>query len=165
MLDEYEINSSTLAIIPINDNSSKVYEEETEYVVNKNVHKIIDFNCKFYGSSYAGRCEGTKYLLGIKSKYPIIIEESRNLIFFPTSSTRKLDNAWISLNKIKNYHAKEGGTVIHFENESKVEIPISYYSIENQVCRATMLKAKLYELKSEKKKQKNAIFLFFSPYL
>ena len=103
MLDEYEINSSTLAIIPINDNSSKVYEEETEYVVNKNVHKIIDFNCKFYGSSYAGRCEGTKYLLGIKSKYPIIIEESRNLIFFPTSSTRKLDNAWISLNKIKNY--------------------------------------------------------------
>lgn len=151
MLDEYEINSSTLAIIPIDDNSSKVYEEETEYVVNKNVHKIIDYNCKFYGSSYSGRCEGTKYLIGIKSKYPIIIEESRNLIFFPTSSSRKTDNAWISLNKIKEYSQRESGTLIHFLNERKLEVPISYYSIENQVCRATMLKAKLYELKNEKK--------------
>lgn len=151
MIDEYEINSSTLAIIPIDDSSSRVYEEETEYVVSKNVHKIIDYNCKFYGSSYNGRCEGTKYLLGIKSKYPIIIEESRNMIFFPTSSSRKVDNAWISLNKIKDYSQHKSGTIIHFSNEKEIEVPISYYSIENQVCRATMLKAKLYELKNEKK--------------
>lgn len=151
MIDEYEINSSTLAIIPIDEKSSRVYEEETEYVVNKNVHKIIDFNCKFYGSSYRGRCEGTKYLTGIKSKFPIIIEESRNMIFFPTSSSRNFDNAWICLSKIKEYHQNYYGTTIHFCNEKKIDIPISYYSIENQYFRATMLKAKLYELKNEKK--------------
>jgi len=151
VIDEYEINSATLAIIPIDEKSSRVYEEETEYVVNKNVHKIIDFNCKYYGSSYRGRCEGTKYLTGIKSKFPIIVEESRNLIFFPTGSPKKLDSAWISLNKIKSYHQHFYGTTIQFHNEKKIDVPISYYSIENQFCRATMLKAKLYELKNEKK--------------
>ncbi len=151
MLDEYEINSSTLAIIPIDENTSHVYEEETEYVVNKNSNKLIDYNCKFYGSSYRGRCEGTKYLTGIKSKFPIIIEESRNIIFFPTSSYRSDDNSWIALNKIKKYKSDFYGTKILSENEKEIAVPFSYYSIDNQFTRATMLKAKLYELKSIKK--------------
>ena len=151
MLDEYEINSSTLAIIPIDDNTSHVYEEEAEYVITKNSNKLIDYNCKFYGSSYRGRCEGTKYLTGIKSKFPIIIEESRNIIFFPTSSYRSDDNSWIALNKIKKYKSDFYGTKILFENEQEIEVPISYYSIDNQFSRATMLKAKLYEIKSSKK--------------
>ncbi len=151
MLEEYEINSSTLAIIPIDDSSSRVYEEETEYIVNKSVHKIMDYNCKFYGSSYQGRCEGTKYLTGIKSKFPIIVEESRNLIFFPTNSIRNLDNAWISLNKIKDYKPSFAGATIEFINQQQVEVPISFYSLENQYCRAVLLKAKLYDLKSIKK--------------
>ena len=41
MIDEYEINSATLAIIPIDEKSSRVYEEETEYVVNKNVNTMV----------------------------------------------------------------------------------------------------------------------------
>ena len=73
---EYEINSSTLAIVPIDDERSRVYEEEVEYIINKSSNAIIKENCEFYGSSYQGRCIGTKALTGIKSKYPIIIEES-----------------------------------------------------------------------------------------
>ena len=82
MNKEYEINSATQAIVPINDNQSMIYEEESEYVVDIPANKIINYNCNFYGSSYIGRCEGTKSLIGIKSKIPIIIEESRNIIFF-----------------------------------------------------------------------------------
>lgn len=151
MLEDYEINASTLAIIPIDEKTSHVYEEEGEYIVSKNSNKLIDYNCKFYGSSYQGRCEGTKYLTGIKSKFPIIIEESRNIIFFPTSSSRNSDNSWIALNKIKKYKSDYYGTKIMFENEQEIDVPISFYSIDNQFTRATMLKAKLYELKSSKK--------------
>ena len=32
---EYEINSSTMAIIPIDENTSKVYEDEDEYIIKK----------------------------------------------------------------------------------------------------------------------------------
>ena len=151
MLEEYEINASTLAIIPIDDKTSRVYEEEGEYIINKNSNKLIDYNCKFYGSSNRCRCEGTKYLTGIKSKFPIIIEESRNIIFFPTSSSRNSDNSWIALNKIKKYKSDFYGTKILFENEQEIDVPISFYSIDNQFSRATMLKAKLYEMKNAKK--------------
>lgn len=150
MLKEYEINSGTMAIIPIDDNKSKIYEDDVEYIINKNSNKIIEDNCKFYGSSYKGRCDGTKYLTGIKSKYPIIIEETRNIIFFPTSSIRNNDNVWISLNKIKSYNKNEYGTNIVFNNNKKIDLNISIYSLENQYCRANLLKVKLYDKKNNK---------------
>ena len=150
-MDNYEIGSQTLAIIPIDENISKVYEEETEYIVNKSTNSIIKENCEFYGSSYEGRCIGTKSLTGIKTKYPIIIEESRNIIFFPTSSTRTKQSTWIALNKIKNIHQKIYKSQIEFKNELKLDIDISIYSLENQVVRATMLKSKLYERKLAEK--------------
>lgn len=150
MLDEYEINSDTVAIIPIEENISKVYEMEGEYIVNKNSNKIIESNCKFYGSSYKGRCEGTKYLTGIKSKFPIIIEESRNIIFFPTGSIRNNSNCWISLNNIKTYDHDFYGCTITFINNRKITFDISKYSLENQYYRATMLKSKINDNKNFK---------------
>ena len=150
-MKEYEINSSTLAIVPIDDKVSKVYEEEEEYIVEKSSNSIIKENCEFYGSSYEGRCVGTKCLTGIKTKYPIIIEESRNIIFFPTSSTRTKQSTWIALNKIKNYEKKDYNSQIIFKNQEKIDIDISIYSLQNQIVRATMLKSKLYERKLEEK--------------
>ena len=146
---DYEISSATLAIIPIDETTSKVYEEESEYIVKRSANSIIKDNCEFYGSSYEGRCIGTKSLTGIKTKYPIIIEESRNIIFFPTSSIRTGQSSWIALNKIKKYSKTNDKSKIYFKNDSKVSLDISYYSLENQICRATMLKSKLYERKLE----------------
>ena len=150
-MKEYEINSSTLAIVPLDDKVSKVYEEDDEYIVQKSSNSIIKENCEFYGSSYEGRCVGTKSLTGIKTKYPIIIEESRNIIFFPTSSTRTKQSTWIALNKIKNYKKNNYNSQVLFKNEEKIDIDISIYSLENQIVRATMLKSKLYERKLEEK--------------
>ena len=147
----YEISTATLAIVPIDENTSKVYEEEEEYIINKSSNAIIKDNCEFYGSSYEGRCIGTKALTGIKTKYPIIIEESRNIIFFPTTSTRTHQSSWIALNKIKSYSQKKNKSKIEFKNDTKVDFDISYYSLDNQVCRATMLKSKLYDRKLQEK--------------
>ena len=149
MLNEYEINTDTVAIIPIGEEISKVYEKDEEYVINKSTNKIIESNCRFYGSSYKGRCEGTKYLTGIKSKFPIIIEESRDII--PTGSIRSYDNCWLSLNNIKNYKKSSFGTEITFINNKKITFDISLYSIDNQYYRATMLKSKLNDKKNLKK--------------
>lgn len=147
---DYEINSSTLAIIPIDEYTSKVYEEDEDYIINKSSNSIIKQNCEFYGSSYEGRCIGTKSLTGIKTKYPIIIEESRNIIFFPTSSSRTKQSSWIALNKVKSYVKDKNTSRIQFKNETKINLDISYYSLDNQICRAIMLKSKLYERKFEK---------------
>ena len=149
MLKNYEINNATVALIPVDKNTTKIYEEEAEYTVECNTNKIIAHNCKFYGSSYQGRCEGTKYLTGIKSKFPIIIEESRNIIFFPTSSFRNNQNTWVALNKIKAYdQLSYGKSYIILNNGKKISLDISLYSLDNQFCRANLLKAKLYDRKN-----------------
>lgn len=145
MNKEYEINSATQAIVPINDNQSMIYEEESEYVVDIPANKIINYNCNFYGSSYIGRCEGTKSLIGIKSKIPIIIEESRNIIFFPTTSIRSKQSSWIALNNIDSYYKDEKNSYILFKDGRKLHLDISYFSLENQYYRSIMLKSKLLD--------------------
>ncbi len=150
-MQDYEINLSTLAIIPIDDETSRVYEEEVEYIVKRSSNSIIKQNCEFYGSSYQGRCVGTKNLTGIKTKYPIIIEESRNIIFFPTSSSRTQKSSWIALNKIKKINNINNCGQVLFKNDKCIDLNISYYSLENQIIRATMLKSKLYERKLAEK--------------
>lgn len=148
MIEDYEINIDTIAIVPINEETSRVYEREEEYIVNKASNKIIENNCKYFGSSFKGRCEGTKYLTGIKSKFPIIIEESREMIFFPTGSSRNNNNSWIALNKVKNYKKEDKGCSVTFVNEAKIPFEISMYSMDNQYYRATMLKSKLNDKKN-----------------
>ena len=151
-MEDYEISSATLAIVPLGEEVSKVYEEEDEYIIQKSANSIIKDNCEFYGSSYEGRCIGTKTLTGIKTKFPIIIEESRNIIFFPTSSTRTKQRTWIALNKIKEISKKEHqNSEILFKNQDTLDLDISVNSLENQIVRATMLKSKLYERKLEEK--------------
>ena len=144
-MKNYEINESTQFIKPIDTKCCLIYEEEEKYEISNSSNNIIKYNCSFYGSSYIGRCEGTKCLTGIKSKFPIIIEESRKIIFFPTSSIRTKDAIWISLNQIKDIKKDNNKSIIIFKNGFNIKLPISYYSLKNQYCGAIMLKAKLYE--------------------
>lgn len=148
-MEDYEINSSTLAILPLDEETSRVYEEEETYIVKKSSNSIIKDNCEFYGSTYEGRCVGTKSLTGIKGKYPIIIEESRNIIFFPTSSIRNNQSSWFALNKIKTYEKINNNSKILFKNDKSLNLDMSYYSLENQIFRANLLSAKLYERKEK----------------
>lgn len=147
-MDKYEINNSTLAIIPISKNCSKVIEEDNNYIINNSTTEIIDHSCKYFGSSYNGRCEGTKNLVGFNYKTPIIIEESKEIIFFPTSSPRFDNCSWISLNNIEKYKKNEKKSSIFFKNGIVVDFEISYSSLENQILRATMLESKLRQRKN-----------------
>ena len=83
---DYEINEGTLAVVSLGSSKSKIYEDKKEYIVDSTPFEIIDYSCKYFGSSYEGRKEGTKSILHIDYKVPIIIEGTNNLIFFPTSS-------------------------------------------------------------------------------
>lgn len=147
MLDCYEVNVNTLAIIPIDQKISKVIESENTYLVNKKTSEIIDDSCKFFGSSYSGRHEGTKNLIGINYKSPIVIEETNDIIFFPTSSPRFYDCSWLSLNNIKNFEKSDNKCKIIFKNNTSILLDISLGSIQNQILRATLLESVLRKRK------------------
>ena len=140
MINEYEINSETLALFSIENKLSKVIEKDSEILVKKNPIEIIDDSCKYFGSSYNGRFEGTKKMIGKNYKAPIIIEESNEVIFFPTHSPRNNECIWINLNEIKKIEKLSNNSKILFKNGKEINLLISFGILENQILRANLLK-------------------------
>lgn len=148
MYESYEINEDTLALIPVNNEITKVIETDSTFFVNLKSKQIIDDSCRYFGSSYQGRYDGAKKLIGMNYKLPIIIEEIREFVFFPTTSPRQTECSWISLNNIVDYKKNGKRSVINFRGDITIELEISHGSLENQIFRATML---LMNLKKRKK--------------
>lgn len=137
----YEICEDTLAILPFETGKARVIETHGELIINKTPMEIIEDSCLYFGSTYDGRHTATKYLLGISYKSPIIVEESRNIIFFPTNSPRQYDCCWISLRNIMDYKRKHNHSIIYFDNGKQILLNISYGSLDNQILRATRLES------------------------
>lgn len=137
---KYEINKGTLALVPNDLNSSVVYEDEESYVINQKPFTIMEESCKYFGSTYEGRKNGAKNILGAEYKVPIVIEDSNNLIVFPTTSPSADDCSWISLKRIKRIEKAEfNSTRIIFDNDREIIVNCSYRSLENQLSRASRL--------------------------
>ena len=143
----YEIDLSTLMLIGIDENKTKIITFDNEFIVDLSTKKIIDNSCKFFGSNLSDRVKMTSRLINISSKTPIIIEETRNIIFFPLKSVREKNNIWISYNNLLKYVKKDENTVFYFKNNKMVNISFSYYIIDNQVTRSLILD---YEIKKRR---------------
>lgn len=149
---EYEINRDTLALIASPAEKTQVVENLNEYTLSKSTFSVIEHSCEYFGSSYLGRHSGTKNLIGVTHKSPIIIEETNNIIFFPTTSPRLKECTWISLNNILTYKATQDGrnTVIKFKNGKEIIVKVSVGSINNQILRASRLESVIRSRKKEK---------------
>ena len=143
----YEIDLSTVMLIGLDDEKTKVITLDNEFIINIDSKKIVDNSCKYFGSSLTDRVNMTKRLINIKSKSPIVIEESRNIIFFPLKSIREKCNIWISFNNLEKYIKSDYRTIFYFKNKKEVTIDFSYYIIDNQVTRSLMLD---YEIKKRR---------------
>lgn len=149
-LNEYEINVDTLALIS-EDNRTKVYENNNIFYVDKTANKIMEESCEYFGSSLIGRQKGTFNLIGVSHKSPIIVEETKEIIFFPTNSPRIKTCNWISLNNIEKYYRENNKVTIMFKNQQKIQLSMSYGIIDNQILRATRLESVLRGRKKAKK--------------
>ncbi len=146
---DYEINEETLAIIPIDEKNSMVYELNNTFEINKSANKIMEDSCQYFGSSLKGRQKGTYNLIGVTHKVPIIIEETKEIIFFPTHSNRLVKCNWISLKNIINYYKEDEKMVVEFKNNQKIKFNISYGILDNQILRATRLESVLRQRKNK----------------
>ena len=142
---DYEINDFTLAVFPIAKEKCKVIEQNSTYLLDCNSYQVIVHSCEYFGSTLQGRQKGTKSLIGVTHKQPLIIEESRNIIFFPLTSPLNLECAWISFNNILNYSVgnSKNSSIIYFKSGEKLEVPISIGSLTNQILRSSRLQVVL----------------------
>lgn len=153
ILEQYEINEETLALLPNSKFETLVVEKSRVFKVKSDATNIIKNSCEYFGSSLSGRQRGTTALIGVTHKVPIIVEESRELIFFPTNSPRLNDCSWLSFNNIKSYKKDETGygTIIEFKSGKNVTIPLSYGSLDNQILRSAKLNLMLKDRKDNLK--------------
>ena len=141
-MNDYIINNKTLAIIPANDGlNSLVYEVGRSFVVLKKPNSIIKKNCIFNGSSLEGRIQGTYNLTGYSYKVPVLVSNKDYIIFFPTSSLRLKDCAWICLNNIKfaRFDEQINMCKIYFKDNTHIAIDQSVYVINTQILKSTRL--------------------------
>jgi len=138
-MDSYEINKDTYAIVSVNEGISKVLEKDDEYFINKNSYEVMEDSCSYYGSSCEGRIKGTKQILGSNYKVPIVVEETNEIIFFPTEAAGNANCIWLSLNNIKSYERSNGFTKVVFNSGKELIVKMSISSFETQVLRANRL--------------------------
>ena len=141
----YEIDMSTLMLIGQDDGTTKVVTMTKDFIIQDNAKSIIEHSCNYFGSSLNERVKATNRLVKMVSKTPIIIEESRNMIFFPLRSVREKNNIWISFNNLEKYTKNGTETILKFKCRRRVVLKFSYYIVDNQVTRSIILD---YELQN-----------------
>ena len=147
----YEVSQGTLAIVPASETGSKIFEDENEYLVDMVPFEVVENSCQYYGSSYEGRRDGARSILGSDYKVPIVIEDYNTLIFFPTASPNNPSCCWIASRKVKNYEPIDSTSIkIVFENDITIVLPISFRTFQNQLLRATRLESLLRNRKLQK---------------
>ena len=144
-LETYEINKDTCAVLTVNNEVSKVIENNQEYFLPKTSYEVMEDSCAYYGSSYDGRLKGTKMILGSSYKLPIIIEETNDIIFFPTNGLGNEKCSWISLNQVDKYEPHGGYTKVTFSSGKSIILKMSCNSFETQILRATRLQNLLHK--------------------
>ena len=146
---EYEINKGTLAIMPNENESSLVYEDEDRFLIEQSPFQIMEESCMYFGSTYEGRKESARSILGAEYKVPVIVEDTDNLIVFPTTSPKSDDCIWISLKRVKNFEKIDNSnTKVIFDNNKEIIVPVSYRTLENQISRASRLDFMMRKRKS-----------------
>lgn len=148
-MEKYEINDKTVALYSMT-NKTRVYEEDRNFVVDKPATEIMEESCSYFGSSLEGRKKGTNNLIGVSYKAPIIVEETNNIIFFPTSSPKTKNCSWLRSSSIDSLYYKNNHLVVVFKNGSKILLNTSYDIINNQILRATRLESVLRGRKMQK---------------
>ena len=141
-VDDYIINRFTMAVLPAENRMyTEIHEVEKSFVVPKRPMDVIDQSCRYFSSSYIGRKDGTKELMGVTHKPPIVVDPANSIYFFPTTSSTRPQCAWLSHSYVKEYvGTKLDDTIVTFSNGEKVTLTMSVGSFENQLFRTAQLR-------------------------
>ncbi|KMY49043.1 competence protein ComK [Peribacillus loiseleuriae] len=153
LIENYEITPFTCFIKPIVYGSkiySQVVELNDEFISPFKPKVIINQSCEYFGSSYEGRKSGTRRLIGVTHKAPIIIDQTNPIFFFPTTSPLSDDCIWIAHHHVIDYKKKGNGMVqVYFRNNITLEVNMSIGSFTNQMQRTAVLESKVSKINKE----------------
>ena len=137
-MENYIITNKTIAILKKN-NKTIIYNVDKVMVFNKNINKILEYNCNYYGSSLDGRKKCAKNVLNIKYKLPIIIDIENNITLIQLNSSRLKNCLYLITNKIINYEMNNNLLKIICVNNNVFYVKISLNSFEKMLIKSFKL--------------------------
>ncbi|MBQ7031996.1 MAG: competence protein ComK [Bacilli bacterium] len=135
-MENYIINNKTIAILK-NNNKTIIYDVDNIRVINKNIKRILDENCSFYGSSLSGRKKSAKNILNIHYKVPVVVKE--DVILLQVNNIRNKECLFLVLNKIVDYKLENQKLKIICINKQVFLINISKNSFEKMLINSIKL--------------------------
>jgi Genetic competence transcription factor len=155
------VNGETMAILPFRKEHhlyAKILETSGERIVPIRPVYVIDQSCRYYGSSFKGRVEGSKGLLGITKKLPIVIDPANSLYFFPTHSPARHQCAWFSHSHISRFMKTDSNcTEVIFRNGQKIVADISPSSFSHQFYKTAHLRTIISSRIEQEQRRMNTI--------
>ena len=136
IIKKYKITENTLAILPMGEKNSVIYEVDKMIVVNNIPNNIIKTNCLLDGSSYQIRVNYSRNITGNMYKSPIVL--NNNIIFFPTCSPRLKEVSWINLKSINKLSINKDNkcSIIELINGNQIVFKESLWALNNQILKA-----------------------------
>lgn len=150
-MEKYIINVNTVALLK-NNKKTIIYDVDKVEVFNKNINKIIEKSCNYYGSSLKGRKISAQNILKIKYKLPILIDEKNNITIIQLNSPRNKNSMFLITNKIIDFEENRKYLKIKCVNNINFYVKISKNSFEKLLINAIKLNNILFW-------RKNANFL------
>ncbi|MDZ5784094.1 competence protein ComK [Marinococcus luteus] len=140
ILDEYEVNENTMAIVPNFEGEAKsiIWEKDGARIpASCTPTAIIKRGCLRGGSSFEGRSEAVKHYLHIRKKLPVPVNPSEGIYAFPISSLRDPENIWIFYNHVQpgQFVTSDDGTLIQFTDGTSLPTKASTFMIQQQLFR------------------------------
>jgi competence protein ComK len=146
IVDDYEINQNTMALLPIanTDYSTIVIEPNRRLLVTKTPIQLIKAACLDGGSTFEGRQKAVTHLTGSLQKVPIPINPLNHIFAFPTHSPSAFHCKWIFYNHVKSIkppkHQNDTSaqSIILFKNEQSLPMNESHYTLQKQMQRTAI---------------------------
>jgi len=143
-VENYIISNKTIAILK-KDKKTFIYDVDNIRVINKNINKILELNCYFYGIDLNLIKNYAKNILNVSYKVPIYIKN--DIILIQLCSLRNKECLILNSNKIINYKLKNKTLEINCVN-FKFSISISKNILERMLLKTILLTNKINNKKS-----------------
>lgn len=142
VLEEYYMNSTTIALLPHFHPvyQTKIINWEGEYLTKDRPFEILARSCLELGADYDGRRRAIVAKTNYKQKTPIHLSESLGLIAVPTRSPESIECAWIMYHHIHTvFPTGVKKCKIRFHNGLQIELNISAASMQQQIQKAAVI--------------------------
>ena len=129
-----------MALLPakVIDYDTIVLEQTRTLYIQQTPLEIIKAACYNEWYTYEGRREAVMRHTNFRNKVPIPICSHKEIYFFPTHSPNLFENHWLSYKhivKTTSISRNAKTSTITFLNGAKRTIPMSSYSLNNQMKR------------------------------